>query len=85
MTLQKIRCKMVRKKAASSIQSLKENDKEVVCGKAHERRLPFFCFQKSAFPAASLEQLASAFLTAMVDPAVAMVLCLFFTWVKFGK
>lgn len=50
MTLQKIRCKMVRKKAAGSIQSFKENDKEVVCGKAHERRLPFFCVKKERVP-----------------------------------
>ncbi len=45
----------------------------------------FLFSKKNVLPAASLEQLASAFLMATADPAVAMVSCLFFIWVKFGK
>ena len=35
--------------------------------------------------ATSLEQLASIFLTTTVAPAVATVVCMIFTWVKYGK
>ena len=35
--------------------------------------------------AASIEQLGSIFLTTTVAPAVATVVCMIFTWIKFGK
>ena len=35
--------------------------------------------------ATSVEQLASIFLTTTVAPAVATVVCMIFTWIKFGK
>ena len=35
--------------------------------------------------ATSVEQLASIFLTTTVSPAVATVVCMIFTWIKFGK
>ena len=35
--------------------------------------------------AASLEQLGSIFVTTTIAPAIATVVCMFFTWIKYGK
>ena len=39
----------------------------------------------TALPVLPVQQLASVFLTTTVAPAVATVVCMIFTWVKYGK
>ena len=45
----------------------------------------FVCYGFNFAAATSVEQLASIFLTTTVAPAVATVVCMIFTWIKFGK